>query len=183
MAAAIPFIIAGMTAYSAVSQGQQQSAALKQQAEAEERNQALLNEQARVARQQAGADEEAQRRQNRQLLATQRAAIGQAGIGFGGTPGLLQEDTAMQAELDALNIRYGGEQQARSLLNQAGEAGISSSILRSNASQARRAGILKAGASLIGSGASMYGKAGGSGVNIQGQKAPLYNNPAYVRGM
>lgn len=183
MAAAIPFIAAGVTAYSQYQQGRQESDALKQQADAELRNQALLTEQARVARQQAGAEEEAQRRQNRQLLATQRAAIGQAGIGFGGTPGLLHEDTAMQAELDALNIRYGGEQQASSLLNQANEAGISAGILKSNAKQAKRAGILKAGASLLSAGAKMYGKSGGGGVNLQGQKTPLYDNPAYVRNM
>lgn len=176
MAAAIPFVIAGMSAYSAISQGSQQSAAMRQQAEAESRNQQLLIEQARVARQQAGADEEAQRRENRQLLATQRAAIGQSGIGFGGTPGLLHEDTAMQAELDALNIRYGGEQQAANLLNQANEAGISSRLLKGNAKQAMRSGYLNAGTSLLSSGASMYAAR-------SKKDAPLYNNPAYVRNM
>lgn len=182
MAAAIPFIIAGMSAYSALQQGQQQSAAMKQQAEAEERNQRLLTEQARTARQQAGLDEEAQRRQNRQFLATQRAAIGQSGIGFGGTPGLLQEDSAMQAELDALNIRYGGELQASNLLNQARESGISSSILKTNARQAMRGGIIRAGTSLLSSGYGMFGSSG-RGLNMQGQSKPLYNNPAYVRNM
>lgn len=183
MAVAIPFIVAGMAAYSAISQGQQQSAAMQQQAEAEERNQQLLTDQARTARQQAGADEEAQRRQNRQLLATQRAAIGQSGVGFGGTPGLLMEDTAMQSELDALNIRYGGEQQASNLLNQATDAGTASRVLKSNASQAARSGYLRAGTSLLSSGASMYGANRASGVNLQGQKTALTNNPAYVRNM
>lgn len=184
MAAALPFAIAGLGAYSALSQGQQQSAALSQQAAQERRNQQLLTQQAAVARQQAGADEEAQRRQNRQFLGTQRAAMGQSGVGFGGTPGMLYDDNAMLAELDALNIRYGGEQQASNLLTQAGEAGISAQILKSNAKQAKRAGLLGAGTSILGGAASLYGKFGGSsGVNLQGQKSALTNNPAYVRNM
>lgn len=183
MAAAVPFIIAGASAYGAIQQGNQNRAALQQQADQAQRDRDAQINQARVARQQAGADEEAQRREARQLLATQRAAIGQAGIGTGGTPGLLMEDSEMQAELDALNIRYGGEQQAANLLNQANESGISSKILRGNASQAARSGYLKAGAGLLSSGASMYAKSRGSGINNQGQNAALTNNAAFVKNM
>lgn len=189
MAAALPFAIAGLgafNAFSSIQQGEQQSYALKQQAAAERRNQVSLEQQARVARQQAGADEEAQRRQARQVLGSQRAAIGQSGIGFGGTAGMLMDDSAMQAELDALNIRYGGEQQATSLLNQAREAGVSSDILKSNAKQAKRSGFLGAGTSLLSAGASLYGSGAfgsGGGLNKQGQKSALTNNPAYVRNM
>lgn len=183
MAAALPFIIAGVSAYGAIQQGQQQKAALQQQADQAQRDKDALINQARVARQQAGAEEEAQRREARQLLATQRAAIGQAGIGTGGTPGLLMEDSEMQAELDALNIRYGGEQQASSLLSQANEAGISSGILKGNASQAGRAGYINAGAGLLSSGASLYSKYKKPGLNTQGQNVALTNNAAYVKNM
>lgn len=183
MAAALPFAVAGLGAFSAIQQGNQQSAALRQQAAAEQRNQQLLMQQAQTARQQAGAEEEAQRRQNRQFLGTQRAAMGQSGVGFGGTPGMLYDDNAMLAELDALNIRYGGEQQAANLINQANEAGVSAQILKSNAKQAKRAGFLGAGTSLLGGAAGLYGKFGGSGLNLQGQKTALTNNPAFVRNM
>lgn len=181
MAAALPYAVAGLGAFSALQQGSQQSDALNQQAAAERRNQMLLMAQARTARQQAGAEEEAQRRQSRQFLGTQRAAMGQSGVGFGGTPGMLYEDNAMLAELDALNIRYGGEQQAANLINQANEAGASADILKSNAKQAKRAGYIKAGTSLLGGAAGMFG--GGSGVNLQGQRTALTNNPAFVRNM
>lgn len=186
MSAAIPFAVGGLGAFSALQEGGQQSNALNQQAAAERRNQMLLTAQARVARQQAGAEEEAQRRQSRQFLGTQRAAMGQSGVGFGGTPGMLYEDNAMQAELDALNIRYGGEQQAANLINQANEAGVSAQILKNNAKQARRSGYLKAGVSLLGGAASLFGSGGlfgKSGVNMQGQSTALTNNPAFVRNM
>lgn len=189
MAAAIPYAIAGLGAFSAfgaIQEGKQQESALKQQAAAERRNQLALQQQARVTRQQAGAEEESQRRQARQLIGQQNAAIGQSGVGYGGTIGLLQDDTAMQAELDALNIRYGGEQQASDLLNRAREAGISSEVLKDNAKQARKSGYLKAGTSLLSAGASLYGVgafSGSGGLNLQGQKSALTNNPAFVRNM
>lgn len=185
MAAALPFIMAGLSAYSAIQQGNAQAAAANQQAATAARNQKLLEEQARTARQQAGAEEESQRREARRQLGRQSAAIGQAGIGFGGTAGLLQEDSAIQAELDALNIRYGGEKQAESLLNQSQFAGNEASILRGNAKQAQRAGLIGAGTSLLsayGGGAFGSGTATG-GINMQGQRNALLNNPAFVRNM
>ena len=186
MAAALPYAVAGLGAFSSLQQGAQQSAALRQQAAAEQRNQQLLMQQSQVARQQAGAEEEAQRRQNRQFLGTQRAAMGQSGVGFGGTPGMLYDDNAMLAELDALNIRYGGEQQAANLINQANEAGISAKLLKQNAKQARLSCLLGAGTSLLGGAAMLYGSGGfggGGGINLQGQKSALTNNPAFVRNM
>lgn len=180
MAAALPFIIAGVSAYGAIQQGRQDSAALQQQADQAQRDKDAQINQARVARQQAGAEEEAQRREARQLLATQRAAIGQSGAS-GGTLGLLQEDSEMQAELDALNIRYGGEQQASSLLSQANESGISSGILRGNASQTLRSGYLGAGTDLLKSGSKLYSKYKKPDTNMQGQNVALNNNTAYVK--
>lgn len=161
MAAAAPFIVAGLSAYSAYSQGQAQAQAAEQQAAAARRNEQLLQQQARVAREQAGAEEEAQRKQARALLATQRAAMAQAGIGAGGTVGLLAEDSALQAELDALNIRYGGELRASGLLNEAQNAGLESKILKKNASQARKSAIIGAGTSMLSSySGGMFSKGG-----------------------
>lgn len=184
MAAAVPFVVAGMSAYSAYSQGQAQAAAANQQAAAARRAQDLQIQQARVARQQAGAEEEATRRAAREQLATQRAAIGQAGIGYGGTAGLLQEDSALQAELDAMNIRYGGEMQGLGLLNQASASGEEARIQKNNASKAKMAGLVGAGTSLLGSyGGGMFGSGASSGVRMQGQSSALTSNPAFVRNM
>lgn len=58
--------------------------------------------------QQASQAEDAQRRQAREILARQRVAAGEAGIADSGTIRKAQEQSMVEAELDALNIRYGG---------------------------------------------------------------------------
>lgn len=68
---------------------------------------------------QAGQNEDAQRRSNRDFLGRQRAAIAESGIGFGGSSQVLQEQTAAELELDALNIRYEGELKRRGLKSEA----------------------------------------------------------------
>lgn len=68
----------------------------------------VLNNQARAVGAQTVQAEEAQRRESRDFLAKQTAAIGQAGIGYGGSAADLQQQSAIDAELDALNIRYEG---------------------------------------------------------------------------
>lgn len=85
----------------AVASGYQQSQQAKSEAE-------LADANAEAAAQQANAAEEATRRRSRSILARQRAAIAESGIGFGGSSERLQQDSAVQAELDALGIRYEG---------------------------------------------------------------------------
>lgn len=187
-AAALPLVIGSSiaSAFGQYQQGREQEANLKTQSKIAARNAALLRGQASLARQQAGADEEAQRREAKRVLGTQRAAIGQSGIGFGGTAGQLIEDSAVQAELDALNIRYGGELQASELAEQAGMSDLEAKILKKNAKSAKRAGVMNAATSLLQSGAQAYGSgllSGGSGTRTQGQSRALTNNPAYVRNM
>lgn len=187
-AAAIPLFVGSSiaNAYGQYQQGKEQAANLKTQSRIAARNAEILRTQARTARQQAGAQEEAQRREAQRFLGTQRAAVGQSGVGYGGTVAQLLEDSAVQAELDALNIRYGGELQAADLTNQAGMSDTESQILRANAKAAKRAGVMGAATSLLQSGAQAYGSGMlkvGSGTNMQGQSSGLLNNPAYVRRM
>lgn len=75
-----------------------------------------LEAQARTVRNQAARDEEAQRRENRQRLGTLAAAFAQAG--GGGDAGVLRQ-SAINAELDALNVRYAGAQRASALFGAA----------------------------------------------------------------
>lgn len=184
-AAAVPLFVGSSLfgAFGQYQQGQEQAANLKTQSRIASRNAQLLRTQAATARQQAGLDEEAQRRDARRFLGTQRAAVGQAGIGYGGSVADLLEDSAVQAELDALNIRYGGELQATDILNQANMSDTEARILKANAKSAKRAGVMGAATSLLQSGAQAYGsgllKMGGSA----GQSNSLLNNPAYVRRM
>src|SRR5688572_1633269 len=69
-------------------------------------NSKVLKQQARTARAQGYADEESQRRYAKAFAGEQAAALAQSGTGTGGSNALLIEQDAVNAELDALNIRY-----------------------------------------------------------------------------
>lgn len=103
---------------------------------------AMLKQQGRVASQQATADEEAQRRETRSVMGSQAAAFAEAGIGTGGTAAGVIRQSAINAELDALNIRYRGQ------LARAG--------LFSQAKATRRESGLLAGAQLLQGGSNAY---------------------------
>jgi len=106
---ALPWLI---SAGGAVSQGMDANSAANA-------NAAALGQQAHVVQSQAYADEQTQRRQSRQVLGEQAAAIAQAGGGAGGTSAKVVEQSGINAELDALNIRYGGTMKASGLMAQA----------------------------------------------------------------
>lgn len=73
-----------------------------------------------IALSQGYADEEAQRRQARQIMGEQAAAIAQSGGGVGLED--LVRQSATNAELDALNIRYGARVKATGLFSRAAAA-------------------------------------------------------------
>lgn len=95
-----------------------------------------LRRQAKTAYAQGYADEAAARRSAKYQLGEQAAALAQAGLGPGGTAELVVKDSAIAAEMDALNYRYRGLQQGRAL--------------RSQAKAAKRDAFLSAGAELLG---------------------------------
>jgi hypothetical protein len=108
---------------------------------------AKLSEQAEAAeQQQANREEESLRRNASYFLGKQRAAIAEAGLSPGGTTGMLADQSAALAELDALNIRYGGQMRGRGLLSEASNERLAGRAGRSQ-------GLLLAGAQLL-SGAS-----------------------------
>lgn len=78
-----------------------------------------LKASARVVDAQTAAEEEAFRRQTQVQLAKQQAASGQAGVVPGGSYGDVYRQSAIDAELDALNLRYQGRLQASNLRTQA----------------------------------------------------------------
>ena len=125
----------------------------KQAKRAEEFNAATMESEARIARQQGGAREEQQRRRAREFMGTQRAAAGQAGVGLGGSIADVLGDSASEAELDALNIRYETNLQALGMENNA-------AITRWRGKELYRQAKAKAVATVI-SGSSDYGKSGG----------------------
>lgn len=111
-AALFPMLSTGFQVFSSIMQGQQQAAMHNY-------NASILNQNARIERQQADAREEAKRRETAMILGTQRAAFAQAGAGLDGSAADVMKQSATNAELDALTLRYEGDLRARGLKEQA----------------------------------------------------------------
>lgn len=127
---------AAVSAVGAVQQGQAQQAQANLQAE-------IAGQQAAQARQQAAAREEDFRRNQSRVLAARRAALGASGVDpQAGSPLLVAEDFASEAELQAFRIRAGGEVTATRAEQQA-------NLLRFQGDAAARAGFTRGGALLV----------------------------------
>lgn len=124
-------------------------AAMSGQKKIAEHNAQLDEAAAKAAQAQAARDEEALRRESASFLGKQQAAFAEAGVGSAGTAGLLQDQSAVLAELDALNIRYGGRMRGVGLLSQAGNTRAA------GRASARSSGLL-AGAQLLSGVSSAY---------------------------
>lgn len=98
-----------------VSQGE----AAKQQADAE----------GRVAGNQALADESTFRRQSRSMRGENAAALAESGLTPDGSSGMVADQSAAEAELDALNIRYQGQLRRLGLMNEGRAARSGSQML------------------------------------------------------
>ncbi len=129
MAAALPIIaiaasVAG-TAMSAIGQyraGQAQEAANEYNAQITERK--------------AVQEEQASRDRLRKLMGTQRAMYAKAGVNLSsGSPLLVLAETAAEGEKEALNIRYGGQEE--------------SNLQRFYGTQAKKAGTIGAASTLL----------------------------------
>ena len=130
-------LIAGavVSAAGAISAGQAQKSAAKY-------NAALAEEEGRAARAKAAFDEDRHRDQVERLQSSARALLGGRGIDIEGSPLLALADNAMEGELDALAIRYGGdvaEMRARA----------EAASQRFSGKQAVTASYFKAGSSLL----------------------------------
>jgi hypothetical protein len=84
--------------------------------QAGEYNAAMSERNAMLARQKAAEDERVFRTQTRRKMGEMRAAIGASGVTTEGSPFEVLEDSAAQAEMDALRIRYSGEMQATNFM-------------------------------------------------------------------
>lgn len=124
-----------VSAGASVAQGIQASNAAKANAKAFEADAVAAQQSARLKERQS-------RRETARLLATQRARFGKAGVTLQGSPLLVQDEAVAEGELEARIIRFGGNVDATSLRNKA-------AVQRSEASQLRTAGFLKAGQSLL----------------------------------
>lgn len=115
MAAAVPIIMAVGTVVSTISTIKQGEAA----AEAANKQAALAEQAAADSRNQAEQQEKRQRILNKKSLGDIRANMAASGIQLEGTPLDVLQESATNAELDAIAIRHGGEMRARSYQGEA----------------------------------------------------------------
>ena len=147
-----------ISAISAVAKGNAESAAKKGEANAADYGAKVSDINAGMALEQADRQEEQSRRESRQALGEQRASIAQSGTGFGGSNADIMAQSATNAEMDALNIRYGGAVEATSYRNEGTVGRYNAKLSRSAAKSATASGYLNATAS-IANGVSDYRKA------------------------
>lgn len=120
-------------------------------------NAGIADENARIAQQQAGSREDQQRRQSRYTLGAQAAATAEAGVDAGsGSAARSIGESAANAELDALNIRYEGLMHAHGFAREA-------ALERARGKQARNAGYLGAATSILSGASQAYGMKVGGG--------------------
>lgn len=152
MAVAIPFVMAAVSAIGAIKSAQAQSAQADAAANAANYNALASQQRSTVALQQGNANEDAQRRQAAIALGNQNAAMAQTGTDLASGSALdLYKQSATNAELDALNIRYGSQLQAQGLQSQSTLDSMQATQDRRNASDAMTAGYLNAGAAALSS--------------------------------
>lgn len=153
-------VAAAVSAYGAYEAGQQQ------QQEAQYRSKVAKN-QAEQAKEAASVAEQNRREDDRRIMATQRAAIGGAGLSTEGTPLFVLLDTAEQSQLDALRIRYGGASTAAGLTDEAKH-------LIYQGDQYAKAGYIGAGTTLLTGASSATGAYARSQRNQPTQTAVTY---------
>ncbi|KVE33750.1 hypothetical protein WS68_11295 [Burkholderia sp. TSV86] len=128
-----------------------------------DRNAALSDQQAQQTYAQNVNRETVQRRQAGQQLGAQRAAIAESGFNPSEGSALdTQVQSARNAELDALQLRYQGILQGQSLEDQAQQQRYQARTARASSRNGLFAGGLSAAASVLG-GLSSYAKLGGVG--------------------
>lgn len=103
---------------------------------------AIMQQQAERERKQAEADATELRSRNQRLMARQRTLYSASGVTREGTPLLVEEDTAAEAELEALKVLSGGQVRATRLEQQAG-------LERFSGRLAKQQGYARGGALLL----------------------------------
>ena len=135
IALAATAIGAGISAVSAIKQGQAQKSMANEQAK-------LQETEAGQATQVAAENERDYRRETAFMLASRRAGLGAQGVTGEGTPRLVDESVVTEAERQALRIREGGAREASNLKQQA-------KYTRAGGQAAQTAGYYRGGASLL----------------------------------
>ena len=149
-------------------------------------NAQIAKDNAARARMDASRAEEAQRTQSRKAMGRAWAASAQsgaAGSGPGqGSFGALNTQSAKEAELDALNIRYDGEMQAFGDLNQAAQFKAEQKAARQRARGGLITGVLGAAAAGLSGSADYRARNGGARTPTGTSKKPSSTRPPVSTG-
>lgn len=151
-----------------LAEGRQQRKEIDAQREIENFNIRNARQNAQLTAQQTSAREEQQRREARQLLGTQRAAIAQSGVGFSGSSLDIMRQSTTNAELDSLNIRYAGDLERHGILNEIEMREYNARLLKLRGKQVMRMRWGAAIGNLFGGGSGGYGKSGGGALEKSG---------------
>lgn len=158
----IPYIAAGVAAMGAMSASKAQEDNAAAQRDALNYDKAVAENNATNALQVASINEDRTRRQSAGQLGSQRAALAESGIDLtSGTGADLTHDSAVNAEMDALNVRYSGVTQAVAYRNNAKSLGNAAQVADNNRRSAQMNGPLAAGAAAL----SAYGSYKGAGLS------------------
>jgi hypothetical protein len=144
-------------AYGNLATGESNSLQYQAQANAADYNAAVSRFMAKQYAKASGAEQLGLRRQQRQFLGTQRAAIAQAGIGTGGSAADVVEESTTLAELDAMNLAYEGASRFMAAMTQADMLEATGIALRAGSTSAKAAGRIGAYRSLLSGAASIWG--------------------------
>lgn len=147
---------AAISGLGSIRNSQAQEAQMRAAAQANEYNAAVLRQRADIAASVYNQREEQRRRNNRIEAGRRAAAIAQTGLGFEGSNAAIDEQSAVFAELDALNTRYEGYLEGRGLLSQAAQEDYYASSSYANARSIRGARIINAASAALSSGFSAY---------------------------
>lgn len=150
MAAALPFISTAFGVIGAIQQSNAMAASEKSNQYAAEWNAERDRQKADLALKQGNMREEAQRREARKAAGLLRAGLVENGLGLdSGTSADLVEESSLNAEMDALNIRYDAQLNASGYRDSALMNDQAAASAKSRASQAKQSGFWGAASSVL----------------------------------
>jgi len=151
-------VATAVTAAGAIQEGNAQASAYKREAAVNEENARIARLNAERTGQAYSLQEDKLRRSQKLALGQQRAAAFESGVGGGTGSNLeIQVEDSAQAELDALTLRYDGQNERTNQLNQGIQFSNAAATSRTNAKTARQAGYMKALGAVASGGAKISG--------------------------
>lgn len=145
---------AGVSAYSAIKQGQTAAAQAKQKAAWDDYNAKVAKKEAEAERKASDFEATQHTRKTKEILARLRSRVGKSGVTPSGSPLLVAEDTAAQLAIEGANIRATGARRVGAWTSKSILDTSMAKAARRSAPGYKQAGYLRAGSSILQGGAS-----------------------------